>query len=176
MNLVVAVGHARKSNACFLYDGSPERCPLEFVVCLIFCYLGDSKTFSLEAIRRPMKAQLNQDISRSAFWERLSRERLKTFLRGIVAELMIQRAGPALIGTPILHQLGVTGILLVDSSSITLWEGAKKNFPGTRTPAGIKWHACFDLLTGVMSWFELTPTATHDRQCFLYLLLTLLMI
>ncbi len=96
-------------------DARAKISPLEFVVCFIFCYLGDSKTFSLEAIRRPMKAQLNQDISRSAFWERLSRERLKNFLRDIVAELMIQLAGPALIGTHILHQLGVTGILLVDS-------------------------------------------------------------
>ena len=61
--------------------------PLEFIVCLVFCYLGDSKTFALEAIRRFLKGQLNRDLSRSAFWERLAGERLKGYLREVVAEL-----------------------------------------------------------------------------------------
>ena len=60
--------------------------PMEFVVCLVFCYLGDSKTFALEAIRRFMKAQLNREISRSTFWERLARDQLKGSLRQVVAE------------------------------------------------------------------------------------------
>jgi len=58
-------------------DARTASNPLEFVVCLVFCYLGDSKTFALEAIRRFMKSQLNKEISRSAFWERLARDRLK---------------------------------------------------------------------------------------------------
>ena len=33
-------------------DGRTTINPLEFIVCLVFCYLGDSKTFALEAIRR----------------------------------------------------------------------------------------------------------------------------
>jgi len=113
-----------------------------------------------------MKAQLNEDISRSAFWERLSRQRLKNFLKAVVAELMTQLSTSALIGTRLLSQLGVCGIWLVDSSSISLWDGAKSAFPGTRTSAGIKWHASVDLLTGVMNWFKLTPTSRHDRTCF----------
>jgi hypothetical protein len=140
--------------------------PLAFVVGLVFSFLGDSKTFSLESIRRGMKGHLNQDISRSAFWERLARPRLKNYLKGVVAELMSQLSTSALIGGELLSRLGVSAIKLIDSSSISLWDGAKGAFPGTRTTAGIKWHACFDLLTGVMSWFELTPTSTHDRKCF----------
>ena len=116
-----------------------------------------------------MKKQLNQPISRSAFWERLSRRRLKNYLRRVVGELMSQMSRSALIGTELLDQLGVSAIRLIDSSSISLWDGAKKTFPGTRTTAGIKWHACFNLLTGVMSWFELTPSSTHDRNCFVEL-------
>lgn len=140
--------------------------PLEFIVCLVFCYLGDSKTFALEAIRRFMKAHLNKEISRSSFWERLSRDRLKNYLRDIVAELMVTLTSPVTIGHQILKKLGVTAVWVVDSSSITLWARAKNNFPGTRTAAGIKWHTAFDILTGMMTWFELTPTATHDRKCF----------
>jgi IS4 transposase len=55
---------------------------------------------------------------------------------------------------------------LVDASSITLRASAKNHFPGTRTAAGIKWHASFDILTGMLTWFQLTPTAVHDRKCF----------
>ena len=113
-----------------------------------------------------MKEQVNEDISRSAFWERLSRQRLKNYLKAVVAELMTQLSTSALIGTHLLSQLGVCGIWLVDSSSISLWDGAKSAFPGTRTAAGIKWHASIDLFTGVMNWFKLTPTSRHDRTCF----------
>jgi hypothetical protein len=147
-------------------DTRTKISPLAFVVGLVFCHLGDSKTFSLEAIRRHMKAQLNQDISRSAFWERLSRDRLKKYLKAVVAKLMSQMSTSALIGTELLRSLGVGGIWLVDSSSISLWDGAKAAFPGTRTQAGIKWHASFNLLTGMMNWFKLTPTSRHDRKCF----------
>lgn len=147
-------------------DARTKINPLAFVVNLIFSFLGDAKTFSLESIRRSMKGQLNQDISRSAFWERLSRARVKNYLRGIVAELMSQLSTSALIGRELLDQLEVSAIRLIDTSSISLWDGAQGAFPGTRTTAGIKWHACFNLLSGVMSWFELTPSATHDRKCF----------
>jgi len=140
--------------------------PMEFVVCLVFCYLGDSKTFALEAIRRFMKSQLNREISRSAFWERLARDRLKGYLRQVVAELMVTLTVSVTTGHQLLQQLGVTAIWLVDSSSMTLWASAKNRFPGTRTAAGIKWHAGFDLLAGMLTWFQLTPTKTHDRKCF----------
>jgi hypothetical protein len=140
--------------------------PLEFIVCLVFCYLGDSKTFALEAIRRFMKAALNKEISRSAFWERLAGDRLKNHLRCVVAELMITLTSSVTRGNQLLKQLGVTAIWLHDSSSITLCASAKEYFPGTRTAAGIKWHASFDLLRGMLTWFQLTPTATHDRKCF----------
>ena len=140
--------------------------PLEFIVCLVFCYLGDSKTFALEAIRRFMKAALDKEISRSAFWERLAGDRLKNQLRRVVAELMVTLTSPITRGGQLLKQLGVTDIWLHDSSSITLCASAKEHFPGTRTAAGIKWHGSFDLLRGMLTWFQLTPTATHDRNCF----------
>lgn len=146
-------------------DSRTNTSPLEFVVSFVFCYLGDSKTFSLEAIRREMKTNLDQDIGRSAFWERLSRERLKKFLRKIVSELMSSLATSVSLGSNISSQLGVTDIWVIDSSTITLKDGAKKAYPGTGTAAGIKWHACFSLPTGVMKWFQLTPSSTHDRKC-----------
>lgn len=43
-------------------DSRTNISPLDFVVSLIFCYIGDSKTPSLESIRREMKYNLNQHI------------------------------------------------------------------------------------------------------------------
>lgn len=139
--------------------------PLEFIVCLVFCYLGDSKTFALESIRRYMKGHLHKEVNRSAFWERLSRNRLKHYLRDVVAELMTQYSAMTLKSDALLKSLGVTAIWVVDSSTITLQAGAQKHFPGTGTAAGIKWHACFNVLNGTLNWFQLTPSRTHDRKC-----------
>jgi putative transposase len=147
-------------------DGRTDISPLMFLVVLVFSYLGDSKTFSLECIRRTMQSHLNKKISRSAFWERLSRRRLKQHLRAVVAELMKAFSAKTLRCEKLLEQLKVTAILVHDSSSITLREGAKARFPGTGSKAGIKWHACFNALTGVVEWFRLTPSRTHDRKCF----------
>jgi hypothetical protein len=119
-------------------DARTTITPLEFTINLVFCYFGDSKTFSLEAIRRSMMGHLNKSISRSAFWERLSRPRLKKQLRAVVAELMGRLMTSVRVSDVILKPLGVTAIELVDSSSITLLMGAKKVFPGTRTKASIK--------------------------------------
>ena len=147
-------------------DARTTITPLEFAINLVFCYFGDSKTFSLEAIRRSMMGHLNKSISRSAFWERLSGNRLKQNLRGVVAELMGQLTTSFRVGEEILKQLGVIAIWVMDSSSITLLEGAKKAFPGTRTKASIKWHASFDVVTGLLIGFQLTPGSRHDRKCF----------
>lgn len=140
--------------------------PLSFIVTVVFCYLGDSKTFSLESIRRFMMAALEQTISRSAFWERLAGNRLKHYLHLIVAKLMVGFTTSLGIGGHILTQMGVTGIWIHDSSAITLLSKAKDNYPGSFTDAGIKWHATFDLLKGTLTWFQLTPSSTHDRKCF----------
>ena len=66
----------------------------------------------------------------------------------------------------ILKKLGVVAILMIDSSTITLKDNAEKRFPGTGSKAGIKWHGCFNALSGVMEWFQLTPSSTNDRKCF----------
>ncbi len=140
--------------------------PLEFAINLVFCYLGDSKTFSLESIRRSMISHLTKSIGRGAFWERLSGNRLKRNLQAVMRELMVQLATSVRVRETILEPLGVTAIELVDSSSMTLLAKAKNAFPGTRTKASIKWHANFDLLSGLLVWFQLTPGTRHDRNCF----------
>lgn len=147
-------------------DARTKITPLEFTINLVFCYFGDSKTFSLESIRRSMIGHLNELIGRGAFWERMSGNRLKRNLQDVITELMVRLATSVRVNETILKQLGVTAIEIVDSSSITLLAEAENAFPGTRTKASIKWHANFDLLSGLLVWFQLTPGKRHDRKCF----------
>lgn len=81
--------------------------PLEFMVQLVFCYMGDSKTFSLESIRREMMGNLMKKISKSAFWERLEGNRLKKSLELILEELMTAFSSNLLMGNDILKSLKV---------------------------------------------------------------------
>ena len=147
-------------------DGRSKISPLEFVISFIFCYLGDTECVSLEGIRRQMKNQIQKNTSRSSFWERISRKRLTGFLISAITELLKQFGTSIIGGGCLLEQLGVVKILVVDSTYFSLWDGASDKFPGTGTTAGIKWHACFDILTGELHWYELTQGSTHDRKCF----------
>ena len=79
---------------------------------------------------------------------------------------LIALGGAALLASDSLRLLKVTGIFLIDSSSIKLSDEAQKHFPGTRSKVGIKWHACFDLFSGQLKWFKLTASKVNDRKCF----------
>lgn len=139
---------------------------LEFVCGFIFCFIGDTKTSSIESIRRFMIYTFGIRISKGAFWERLSRKRLRNILQHVLSNLIMEMPSLAVIGEDILDKLKVSSILLIDSSSITLWDGAKKSYPGSRSYAGIKWHACFNLLSGKMEWFSTSASSAHDRKHF----------
>ncbi len=134
-------------------DGRTKMSPLEYVISTIFCFLGDTECTSLEAIRRSIMNMTQKNIARSSFWERFARKRLTNFLLIVISELLRQFGTSIIGGGCILELLGVSKILVVDSSYFSLWDGSKDDFPGTGTTAGIKWHACFNVLTG-----ELHPT------------------
>lgn len=147
-------------------DSRTNLSPLMFVISFIFSHLGDTQKPSLDAIRRNLKNLSQQDISRSSFWERLTRKRLTQFLKLAITELLKQFGTSLIGGGNLLERLNISGILVVDSSSFVLWDGSKNDFPGVSTTASVKLHACFDILTGELHWFEITPGSTHDRKCF----------
>ena len=140
--------------------------PLDFVTGLVLCFLSDTKSFSLESIRRFLMAQYGVSISKGAFWERLSGQSLKKQLYAVLSQLMSRLATESIAGKELLEKLKVSGIYLIDSSTVSLWDGVKERYPGTWTTAAIKWHACVDLLSGQVRWFALSPGSTNDRQCF----------
>ena len=113
-----------------------------------------------------MMAATNISISSGAFWERLAGNRFKKIMLSLVEELISNSIGKPLHDSNILQLLKVTGIYVIDSSIIKLCDRSLKKFPGVSTKAGIKWHACFDLLSGKLEWFKLTPSKVNDRKCF----------
>lgn len=147
-------------------DARTQISPLNFVTGIVFCFLSDTKSFGLEAMRRFLISRFEVSISKGAFWERLSGQRLKTMLEEVLAELMTRLSCQAVSDLRGLSQLKVKGIYLLDSSTLSLCQGARHTYPGAWTTAAVKWHACFELLSGQLRWFELTPGTTHDRQCF----------
>ncbi len=69
----------------------------------------------------------------------------------------------------LLKTLGVSGILVLDSSSISLRNMAGIFFPGPRSnvaPAVVKWHSCFELFGGIVKWFDISPGTSHDSNHF----------
>jgi hypothetical protein len=117
-------------------------------------------------MRRTIKAQTGINISRSAFWERISSKRHEHFLQLILNSLMAKIYTPINSGQVLLKKLKVLNIFIIDSCTFSLWDGAKGKYPGTFTTAGIKYHACFNLMNLTLDWFKITPSSTHDSQCF----------
>jgi len=154
-------------------DGRAKIGPRQFVIALIFSLSNmDSRKRTIEALRRAVMKSLDEKISRGGFWERIATERLFNFLL-ILVQSAIQQMGQIFIPGEQLRALAlvlkVKGILVLDSTSISLPGMAGAIFPGPRNnvaPAVIKWHNCFDLFGGSIKWFDLSPGTSHDNNHF----------
>lgn len=147
-------------------DGRVKISHLQLAVHFVFNFFTDNKQFSVGGFYRSVKEKTGISISRGAFWERLAGKRFKNIMESLVAALMANTIGAALSTNQILQLLKIAGILILDSSTITLTDLAKKHFPGTGGKSGIKWHACFDLFSGKSVWFELSESRKHDSNFF----------
>jgi hypothetical protein len=154
-------------------DGRSKVGPREFVIALIFSLSNmDSGKRSLNALRRSVMNSLGKKLSRGGFWERISTDRIFNFMI-LLVQSSIQQMGEVFIPSNQLKALAsvlkVKGILVLDSTSISLPEIAGAIFPGPRNnvaPAVIKWHNCFDLFGGCIKWFDLSPGTSHDNNHF----------
>ena len=147
-------------------DGRVKINYLDFVVCIVFSFFTDNNQFSLSGLYREIIKKSGNRISRGSFWERLAGNPLKIIMESLVALLISNTVGQALTDYKILESLKIGGILILDSSTITLNDLAEKQFPGTKNKAGIKWHNCFDLLSGKTIWFKLSESRKHDSNFF----------
>lgn len=148
------------------HDSRAKISPISFILSLIFSFSGDTKKNSLESIRLKLIDTVGEKISRSSFWDRLARQRTVTHLKETVFALL-KNSTAILLGSPeLLTGLGVSQILILDSTVFSLWDGLSDTFKGTRTTASTKWHACFDALTGENVWSKTTKGSASDVTCF----------
>ena len=128
--------------------------------------MGDSKTFSLESIRRSVNSATGSPISRSAFWEKLSSKRLSRILSAALndtTQLLSYNCG---INSDLMQALGISGLSFFDSTSVTLREKAKEYFDGTFTASAIKFHLESDGFSGAIKWTILSAASVHDNCAF----------
>lgn len=141
----------------------------QLVSVLIFFFSRDRDKRSLETLRRLVQKHFSSKLSRGGFWERLATKKLRETLETMVCSLIGTIVGPMAIGADLLKTLGVSAILIVDSTSSSLPKVAKNVFPAPRknvVPAAVKLHLCFDLLRGAVYWFNITEATSHDRNSF----------
>jgi hypothetical protein len=150
-------------------DSRAEIQPRELISALALSFLRHQGKRSIESLRDGVQSICGKRIARSSFWERLATKRLRTFLETVIAKRMSRLRLAYSICPKLLELLGVSGILLIDSTSNSLPDEAKTSFPAPRTntaPAAVKLHVCLDLLRGAISWFEMSPAKEHDRKHF----------
>jgi hypothetical protein len=150
-----------------------KRCkiqPLEFISALIFSFsIREGRVMTISAMRHSVMEYTKTKLSRGTFWERLATPKMKKLLEGLLGGLMADLCLKMKVGKEILKQLGVKCIFLLDSSSLSLPDGARGAFPAPRNnviPSALKIHALYNLFGGVIKWFEISPAITHDRKRF----------
>jgi len=139
------------------------------IAVLVFFFKRDRHGRTLESLRKLVQEQFKTNLSRGGFWERLAARKLRDTLEALVCSLIQTISHKLLVSHDLLKMLGVSSILLLDSSSSTLPKAAKAAFPAPRNnvaPASVKLHLCFDIIKGAVDWFNITEATSHDRNSF----------
>lgn len=129
-------------------------------------FMGDSKQFSLESIRRSINATSGVPISKSAFWEKLTTNILGKKLSAILNESTQLLSGNCGVDPQLMRALGVTGLSFFDSTIVTLKDQANIHFDGTFTVSAIKFHLESDGVSGALKWAILSGASVHDNCAF----------
>ena len=162
------LGEKLKNNiieSCPEADKRRNIAPVDLIIRLIVGLSGNNNALSFESTRRDLILQTGTPISRSAFWERLSTNRLFQILVDIFARMTCLLSKKTKCDDTLLQALGVEGISLFDASIVTLPEQAKKDFSGTFTESGLKLHLEMDAQNVNFNWAALTPANVHDSVC-----------
>ena len=139
----------------------------DFVAGLLQSIARARGNFTLGSLRLAVCMTIGTTIGRSSFNERVGTasliEHSKLALETLIKSI---RSNDSKASQQIGKKLGVEGVIGVDGSLVSLWDGLKAHFKGTFTTASLKLHLAVDLVTGALSWYDLTSGSTHDSQRF----------
>ena len=129
-------------------------------------FMGDSKQFSLESIRRSINATSGVTISKSAFWEKLTTKILGKKLSANLNEATQLLSSNFGVDPQLMRALGITGLSFFDSTIVTLKGQANIHFDGTFRVSAIKFHLESDGISGALKWAILSAASVHDNCSF----------
>lgn len=151
-------------------DNRSTISPLELIFGLIQAVFTAKRDYSIADLRRSVITFTGINIVRSSFLDRLKTkyivDKMYFVLKVVMKEFTKINQEGNTHNIDILEKIGVTSMVAVDSSIVTLWDSLALKFPGTFNYASVKLHACIDLMTGAVDWYKHTPGSTHDSQCF----------
>lgn len=139
----------------------------DFVVGLIQAVAKAKGNFSLSSLHQSVCLFLDAKIGRSSFNERLGTLSLVKHLQLALATLLMMRPPTDVKSFSALYKkIGVSGIIGIDASLVSLWDSLCEHFKGTFMVSALKLHFAIDLVTGSIQGFNITDGATHDSKWF----------
>jgi len=152
------------------FNSSDKRATIQdsdFIIGLLQGVAKSKNNFTLAELRLAVCTFIGSTICRSAFNERISTKNLAEDLK-LALKLLLNLISKKSTNdiNELALKLGVTTIVGVDGSMVTLWDGLCDFFKGTFMVSSAKLHLATNLVTGAVNWFDITSGATHDSQCF----------
>lgn len=139
----------------------------DFVCGLLQAVATAGDQFSLADLRQSVCQFTGVEIVQSTFNERMRTDSLVLHLKDALKTVMTSISSQNHQNhEKLLKKLGVSQIIGIDGSMVSLWDGLAKEWPGTFVNASAKLHLATDLLTGAVSWLDLTDGKTHDSLRF----------
>lgn len=161
--------HSFKSKLHSALNSSDRRAKIQdsdFIIGLLQAVAKAKGSFTLSELHTSVGAFLDIKIGRSSFNERLTTTSLVKGLQMALAVLMSLVVGENVKVVALLKKIGVTEIIGLDSSMVSLWDGLCEYFKGTFMTASVKLNMAINLASGGVKWFNITPGATHDSKWF----------
>lgn len=158
-----------KSKMHTILNSSDRRAKIQdsdFIIGLLQAVAKAKSNFTLSELQQSICMFLEVKIGRSAFNERLGTASLIKGLYLTLSALIAEVAGRDKSTTDLYKKIGVSGIIGIDASMVSLWDGLCEHFKGTFMHAAVKLHLSIDLVSGAVKWFAITAGAVHDSRCF----------
>lgn len=138
----------------------------DFIIGLLQAVAKAKGNFTLSQLHQATCMFLGVKIGKSAFNERLTTASLVKGLQMTLTVLTTLVVGESAEASALLTKIGVTEIIGIDASMVTLWDGLCKPFKGTFMTSALKLHMAVNLVSGGVKWFRVTSGSTHDSTSF----------
>lgn len=160
---------ALKSKLYAALNSSDRRAKIQdsdFILGLVQAVAKAPGNFTLFYLHQAANLFFDLEIGRSAFNERLTTSSLVKNLQIALAVLMSLCVSKNEKVSDLLKKIGVSEIIGIDSSMVSLWDGLRNHFKGTFMTSAVKLHMAINLVSGAVKGFSITSGSTHDSIRF----------